>query len=280
MEPNLSFKTLLAIVGENDANADLAKAIDLTIEADAHLSIMVIGTALQPITADYPVATAWIEQRQEEIKALIEVRKHAEELCSKNAISFDVDHFYDDNFILQSNIGMRAMYADIVVLGNSVRSERGLRSAAVSAAAFDARTPILLIPSSGKTTLAPKNVLLAWNSRAEAAQAAKEALDILKGADTVHVVLVDPDSAYFKNGGEPGADIAAYLSRHGIKVVVEQLTSGGRTTEDILAQHASEIGCDMIVMGAYGHSRLRERIFGGVTATVLESSEFPIFMAR
>jgi len=139
---------------------------------------------------------------------------------------------------------------------------------------------MLLIPSSGKATLTPKNVLLAWNSRAEAAQAAKEALDILKGANTVHVVLVDPDSAYFKNGGEPGADIAAHLSRHGVKVVVEQLTSGGRTAQDILTQYALEIGCDMIVMGAYGHSRLRERIFGGVTATVLESSDFPIFMAR
>jgi nucleotide-binding universal stress UspA family protein len=280
MEPIMSFKTLLAVVGENGAKADIAKAIELTIESDAHLSIMVIGTALQPITSDYPVATVWIEQRQEEIKALIDVKKVAEELCRQNAISFEVDHFYDDNFILQSNIGTRAMYADLVIVGNSVRRERGLRSAVVSASAFDARTPILLIPASGKTTFSPKNVLLAWNSKAESAKAAKDALDILKQADAVHVVLVDPDSAFFKNGGEPGTDIAAYLSRHGVKVVVEQLTSGGRATQDILAQHALEIGCDLIVMGAYGHSRLRERIFGGVTATLLESSDFPIFMAR
>jgi len=276
----MSFKTILAVVGEHGANADIAKAIELTIESDAHLSIMVIGTALQPITSDYPVGTAWLEQRQEEIKALVNVKTAAEALCSQSAISFDIDHFYDDNFILQSNIGVRAMYADLVILGNSVRRERGLRRLVVSAAAFDARTPIMLIPSKGNITFPPKNVLLAWNSRAESATAAKDALDILKRADAVHVVLVDPDGAYFKNGGEPGADVAAFLSRHGIKVVVEQLASGGRATEDILTQHALETGCDMIVMGAYGHSRLHERIFGGVTATLLESSDFPIFMAR
>ena len=276
----MSFKTILAVVGEHGANADIAKAIELTIESDAHLSIMVIGTALQPITSDYPVATAWLEQRQEEIKALVNVKTAAKALCSQSAISFDIDHFYDDNFILQSNIGVRAMYADLVILGNSVPRERGLRRLVVSAAAFDARTPILLIPSKGNITFPPKNVLLAWNSRAESATAAKDALDILKRADAVHVVLVDPDGAYFKNGGEPGADVAAFLSRHGIKVVVEQLASGGRATEDILTQHALETGCDMIVMGAYGHSRLHERIFGGVTATLLESSDFPIFMAR
>jgi nucleotide-binding universal stress UspA family protein len=280
MEPTMSFKTILAVVGEHGANADIAKAIELTIESDAHLSIMVIGTALQTITSDYPVGTAWLEQRQEEIKALVNVKTAAEALCSQSAISFDIDHFYDDNFILQSNIGVRAMYADLVILGNSVRRERGLRRLVVSAAAFDARTPILLIPSKGNITFPPKNVLLAWNSRAESATAAKDALDILKRADAVHVVLVDPDGAYFKNGGEPGADVAAFLSRHGIKVVVEQLASGGRATEDILTQHALETGCDMIVMGAYGHSRLHERIFGGVTATLLESSDFPIFMAR
>ncbi|NSZ77091.1 universal stress protein [Agrobacterium tumefaciens] len=276
----MPFKTLLAIIGANDANADIATAVELATQLDAHLSIMVIGVALQPVVADYPVGAAWLEQRQEEIDALIAVRTHAEGFCKKNGITFDLDEIYDDSFILVSNISMRAMYADIVILGKSVRSERGLRSVAVSAATFDTRTPILLVPPLAKTTLHPANVLLAWNSRAEAANAAKGALDLLKGAELVHVVLVDPDSGYFRNGGEPGADVATYLSRHGVKVVVEQLSSNGRTTEDILTQHALEIGCDMIVMGAYGHSRLRERIFGGVTAAMLKASDFPVFMAR
>ena len=103
---------------------------------------------------------------------------------------------------------------------------------------------------------------------------------MLKGADTVRLVVVDPDSSYFENGGEPGADIAAFLSRHGAKVVVEQIASGQRPTEDVIRQHALELGCDMIVMGAYGHSRLRERVFGGVTASILEACDVPVFMVR
>jgi len=99
-------------------------------------------------------------------------------------------------------------------------------------------------------------------------------------AEEVHVVLVDPDSSYWVSGGEPGADVAAYLARHGIKVLVEQLASGGRLVEDVLEKHALEISADLIVMGAYGHSRLRERIFGGVTASVLQDAKFPVLIAR
>lgn len=114
----------------------------------------------------------------------------------------------------------------------------------------------------------------------QAVSAAKAALEMLVVADTVHLVVVDPDSSYFKNGGEPGADMAAYLARHGCKVVIEQLASGGRATGDVIQQHALELGCDMIVMGAYGHSRLRERIFGGVTASILAGWKVPVFMVR
>lgn len=105
-------------------------------------------------------------------------------------------------------------------------------------------------------------------------------MDFLKHADEVHLTLVDPNSAYYGNGGEPGADIAAFLSRHGVDVVIEQVASGGRPTEDLLRQHVTEIGCDMIVMGSYGHSRLRERIFGGVTAAILDDCPVPVLMAR
>lgn len=276
----MTFKTILAVIGAVDAVADLDKAIDLAGEHDAHLSVLVIGAALQPVTADYPVAAAWLEQRQSEIDVLLDIRRDAEERCAKNGLSFDIDSLYDDRFILESNIGLRAMYADLVLLGNGVRDDTGLRKSVISGASFEAGTPLLLMPQAGRASLAPKKVLLAWNSRAEAARAAKAALGMLCAAESVHVVLVDPDASYFRNGGEPGADIAAFLARHGVKVLVEQRASSGRDVEVVLTQHGREIGCDMMVMGAYGHSRLRERIFGGVTASILEECALPVFLAR
>lgn len=276
----MSCKAILSIIGAKEPAQDLSKSIELATEVNAHLSILVVGTSLPPIGADYPLATEWLKERQIEIDALTKIAKEAEETCRKNGVACDVDQLYDDRFILESNIRMRAMYVDLVVVGDGLRSDGELRKAVISSVTFDARTPLLLSPTGAKPSLSPKNILLAWNSRAEAARAAREALPMLITAEAVHVVLVDPDSSFVKSGDEPGADIAAFLARHGVNAIVEQLTSNGRSTEKMLQQHALELGCDMIVMGAYGHSRLRERIFGGVTASILEECPFPVFLAR
>ena len=276
----MSFKTVLAIVGVKDTIPDIDRAIAIAADRNAHLTILVLGVAIPPLPADYPVVTAWIEERQREIDLLAKVRQQVEVRCSRDRLSFEIDHFYDGRFMLESDIGLRAMYADVVMMGSSVRNEPELRKAATAATAFDARCPLLLIPADGVATLRPKNVMIAWNSRPEAASAVKAALGLLRDADTVHITIVDPDTRYLRNGGEPGADMAAFLSRHDVYVVVEQLASGGRRIEEVLRQHAFELGCDLIVMGAYGHSRLRQRIFGGVTASVLEDCKIPVFMSR
>mgnify|MGYP001565385971 CR=1 FL=1 len=276
----MPFKTILSLIGTTNTEADIDKTVTLAAEIDGHLSVMALRTAISPFGADYPAAAAWLNERQKEIDEVVDVRRIADERCRKGGLSFDVDHIYDDRFIIESNIGTRAMYADLVVAGEGIRSDSELRKAAIAATAFNAGTPLLLMPKAGRATLKPKNVLLAWNSRPQAASAAKAALGMLKGADTVRLVIVDPDSSYFENGGEPGADMAAFLSRHGAKVVIEQIASGQRPTEDVIRQHALELGCDMIVMGAYGHSRLRERVFGGVTASIIETCDVPVFMVR
>jgi nucleotide-binding universal stress UspA family protein len=276
----MSFSTILSLIGTKNTETDIDKAVTLTAEIDGHLSIMALRTAISPFGADYPAAAAWLNERQREIDEVLDVLRIADERCRKSGVSFDVNHIYDDRFIIESNIGTRAMYADVVVAGEGVRSDTELRKAAIAATAFNAGTPLLLIPKTGRATLKPKNVLLAWNSRRQAANAAKAAIEMLTSADTVRLVVVDPDSSYFENGGEPGADMAAFLSRHGAKVVVEQLASGQKPTEDVIRQHALELDCDMIVMGAYGHSRLRERVFGGVTASILDKCDVPVFMVR
>lgn len=276
----MSFKTILSLIGTANTEADIDRSVTLAAEIDGHLSVMALRTAISPFGADYPAATAWLNERQKEIEEIVDARRIADERCRTGGLSFDVDHIYDDRFIIESNIGTRAMYADVVVAGEGIRSDTELCKAAIAATAFNSGTPLLVMPKAGRVSLKPKNVLLAWNSRPQAASAAKAAMAMLKGADTVRLVVVDPDSSYFENGGEPGADMAAFLSRHGAKIVVEQIASGQRPTEDVIRQHALELGCDMIVMGAYGHSRLRERVFGGVTASILETCDVPVFMVR
>ena len=96
----------------------------------------------------------------------------------------------------------------------------------------------------------------------------------------MHVVLVDPQATSWSDGPEPGADIAAYLARHGANVTVERLSSEGRDVEEALRRHAVDMSAEMIVMGAYGHSRMRERWFGGVTQAMTENPPMPLFLGR
>lgn len=276
----MSFKTVLAVIGTSDAAADVSKAVELAMELDAHLCAIVAGLALPPSVAEFPTGTVWLDQRYEDMKVLDDVRKQVETACQANGLSYETGQIYAESVFLAGEILQRALYADVILVSDGVRSDLELTRAIIDGGVFDAHKPLLLVPKDGKATLKPKTVLLAWNSRREAARAAREAMDMLVSADTVHVVLVDPDTSYWRNGEEPGADMATYLSRRGVKAVVEQIAGGGRPVEQVLEQHALDINADVIVMGAYGHSRLRERILGGVTASMLKDARFPIFLAR
>jgi nucleotide-binding universal stress UspA family protein len=139
---------------------------------------------------------------------------------------------------------------------------------------------VLLLSNASAPTLRPKTVLIAWNSTLEAGAAIRTALDIIVHADKVHLALVDPDARPYAMGEEPGADIAAYLARHGANVIVERLPSGGIDPAEVLNRHARDIGAELIVMGAYGHSRMRERFFGGTTESMLRGVVTPVLMAR
>ncbi|MEP6195164.1 MAG: universal stress protein, partial [Nitratireductor sp.] len=103
---------------------------------------------------------------------------------------------------------------------------------------------------------------------------------LIVGAKEVSLALVDPVAGNAVYGEEPGADLATYLSRHGAKVTVDRLPSQGRSVADILRRHATDKDAELMVMGAYGHSRLRERLFGGVTKSMLEQPPVPVLMAR
>ncbi|WP_377296565.1 universal stress protein [Rhizobium sp. SGZ-381] len=273
------FKTVLAIIGSHEDAADINRATDLAGQLGAHLSLLVVDIAAPPTVGDYPVGTAWLDQRVEDLKTLHAVADLARTHCETAEIPFDIDRFYTERSFLADTIFQRALYADLVVVGPKLRAQSALINAVVDGAVFDAGRPLLLLPA-GQAPVKVKTVLLAWNSRAEAGRAAREAIEILTQAESVHVTLIDPDASYTVNGGEPGADVAAFLARHGVTVVVDQLPSGGRPVEDVLKSHAGEIGADLIVMGAYGHSRLRERVFGGVTQALLEEAPVPVLLAR
>ncbi|MCZ4093766.1 universal stress protein [Sinorhizobium psoraleae] len=277
----MSFKTILTVIGVDNSDNDLQTAADLCGQQGAHLSVLVVAMAPPPPIGEYVSAsTIWLEQRDRDRETLETAVEHARQIVSRTGNSFEIDGVYAEAGTADRDIGDRALYADLVLIGSSVLQHADLKRQVINGSLFQAMRPVMLIPGDKRPSLRPNTVLLAWDSRAEAARAAREALEIMTTAAAVHVTLVDPEASSAKSGEEPGADVAAYLIRHSINVTVDRLPSAGRPVASVLQQHAVDISADMIVMGAYGHSRVRELIFGGVTKTMLDDAAIPIFMAR
>jgi len=278
----MRFKSLLSPVEVNQSDNDLRIAIDLCSEINAQLSAMVFAVASLPPIGDYPIGTGdvWVKERQRDLAALDARVEDVEMLVRDGDISATVINEYPELARVGHIIGRRARYTDATIIGPDLLTDEAVKAKVIDGALFESGRPILLIPHGSKPTLRPKRVLLAWDSGVECTRAAREALDIMISAEAVHVTIVDPDTSSIANGPEPGADIAAYLAHHGIKVDVDRLPSGGEPIADVLKQHATDISADLVVMGGYGHSRTREWIFGGVTRSMIDDPSLPILMAR
>ena len=277
----MTYKTILLIIGANDQEKDLAAAADLSATAGAHLSVLVVQLAAPPAVGDYTaLSVALLDERAEEMKQLDEAVRRARATLKDLGISFDANGIYCETAWADDDVGSRARYADVTLIGANLQTDPSLRSRAIDGALFYSARPVLLATNRQPVTLRPKKILLAWNSTMESARAAREAMALMESAEEVNVVLVDPSAAPARNGEEPGADIATYLARHIVNVTVDRLPSAGRRVEEVLNQHAIDISADLIVMGAYGHTRLRERIFGGVTKAMIERPIVPVLMVH
>ncbi|MFA6157563.1 universal stress protein [Mesorhizobium sp.] len=278
----MSFKTILTITGPGMSDADLKLAAGLCEETNAHLAVLVVVLAAPPPVGEYAaiVSEDWLKERKAEEQLLKKTTAGVTALLAGRGLSADIDSEYPEAEWADETIGRRARYADITILGPELLAGETLKNKAIEGVLFSSGRPLLLVPQGSRPTLKPKRVLVAWDSRLEASRAVRESIDLLAAAEDVHLALVDPVEGEAQHGAEPGADIAAYLARHGVKVTVDRLPSGNHSVAEVLRQHAVDIAADLMVMGAYGHSRLRERIFGGVTRSMLEKQSLPILMAR
>jgi nucleotide-binding universal stress UspA family protein len=139
---------------------------------------------------------------------------------------------------------------------------------------------VLFHPYAGDFPTVGKRVLIAWDAGREAARAASDALPLLRRADAVEVAVFDPQRARRNHGAQPGADIALFLARHGVKVSVHTQSGAGYDVGAQILSRAADTSADLIVMGAYGHARVRELVLGGVTRTVLEAMTVPVLMSH
>ncbi|WJI67329.1 MULTISPECIES: universal stress protein [unclassified Mesorhizobium] len=192
---------------------------------------------------------------------------------------YDVDTEHCDKAGVGDAVRQRALCTDLTIVGPALLNETSLGPLVINGSLFDTGKPVLVLPEGAEATLSPRRVLVGWDSRVEASRSIREALHLLAGAEEVRVAVVDPEATCTGNGAEPGADIAAYLTRHGARVWIDRLASRGKPVAKVLAQHAIDTSADVIVMGAYGSRRLRERLSGSVIRWIV-GTPLPLFLAR
>lgn len=178
-------------------------------------------------------------------------------------------------------IALHARYADLTIIGqfDPTTAVPGLMPNFVETVVLNSGRPVLVVPYAGQASGNFRRPLVAWDGGIPASRAIAGALPLLCQAGTTDVVIFNPHADADAHGDEPGADLALYLARHGIQVNVTERTVTGATGEALLSI-AADLGSDLIVMGAYGHTRFREVVLGGVTRTVLQSMTVPVLMAH
>ena len=262
----MSGTTLLTILG-TATDKDLGEAIAVARSIDAHLAVVAMAVAPSPpigeIGAAAALSSVWLETR-----------------AAEDAVNGDVSASYVEAGGIADDVGRRGRCADAIFLGPEVRKDSVLGSAAVEAALFETGAPVIVSPAGSPADLSCERIVVAWNSTFESARALHAAIALLPKLRDIRIAMVDPKASETDAGEEPGADVAAYLARKGYSVSVDRLAGMGQAPESVLTRHASDVSAGMLVMGAYSHSRLRQRIFGGVTRSMLESPPLALLLAH
>jgi len=264
------------------AGHTLEHAVAMAKAHDAHLDVLCLGVDRSQAGYYYTGASAIV--LQETI-----TRAHSEaqaiETIVKNTLEGSDIRWSSDSGVAQladlgRHVAARARFSDLVIVPQPYGEGRGAElEPAAEAAMFEGHTPTLIVPENAAPCPAPKCVLIGWNESIEALSAVRAAMPMLRAADVVHVVVVDPPS-HGPHRSDPGGRLSQYLARHGVTAEIDVLSKTLPRVADVLLRQARDIDADMIVMGAYGHSRFREAIFGGATRYMLEKATIPILMAH
>lgn len=179
-------------------------------------------------------------------------------------------------------LAFHARHADATFIGQPDPDEEdaGFHEEILDGVMFGSGRPVYAVPYIGKPDMQVRKAVVAWDGGKKAARALNDAMPLLKDREEVIVLVVNPDKRAHAHGDHPGEDIVAHLKRHSINATLDCQVSPDLRPATTILNYLTESGADLLVMGAYGHSRLREKAFGGVTNTILHQMTVPVFMSE
>ena len=274
---------LLPITGSRGDAAALEVAVAMAESTGAHLAVLIVVPIVIPVAFEWGAIPGDLYTRLHD-----ESRAHARTVAEGIRKRLQASSAPSEVRVEESQVlgvarmaALHARHADLAI----VPSAAGDETAGAAEAIFldlltDSGRPVLAVPPQYKARSTPQHAVVAWQPTRESSRAVHDALPLLKSAQTVDVLMIDPVAAENRHGEQPGADIAAHLARHGLKVQVVAAPSMGEPVEIALLRHAVESGADLVVAGGYSHPRWREALLGGATRTLLESAPMPVLFSH
>lgn len=277
----MSYKTLLVhIDNAQRCAARLRIATELAQRFDAHLiGLHALASARLPIyaVAELPKVDAETQQRLENAEGELAHQLFRDVVDKAGIAGAEWRSSLEDAADMMIS---QARYADLVVIGQpGIGDELCMPVDFAHRVVLEAGRPVLFVPCAGEPAATiGKRILVGWNGGREATRALTDAIPMLREADEVTVLSIDPELR--EHGDDPGADIALYLARHGVDVTATAQTGPEAQAAEQLLSFASGWSADLLVMGAYGHSRLKEWVLGGTTREILSSMTVPVLMSH
>ena len=174
--------------------------------------------------------------------------------------------------------GRIARRFDLSMVGQAEPETSVVEEMIAEAALFESGRPVIVVPYIQNAPIKLDRVMVCWDGSRAAARAIADAIPLLERAGRVETVIVANERG--KHDQMEGADMGRHLTRHGLNVEVKRIVTGDIDVADMLLSHAADAGVDFIVMGGYGHSRLREFVLGGVTRSILRTMTVPVLMSH
>ena len=280
----MAYKDILVVL---DDTAECEERVDVALQLarrhETHLiGLMVIEGFSLPAYAIASLPSSVMEQRRQmEDEARARVRRKFERQANVAGVP---NEWYTTEGDVVKAVVLFSRYADLVVIGqeNLEGSGFGTSPDLAENVVLASGRPILVVPYVGKYPHVGERVMVAWDASREAARAVADALPMLQAAECVLVLSANPESGPEpdQHGEVPGADIARHLARHDVRVETHRIETKEISVADMLLNRITDESIDLLVMGAYGHARVREIWLGGVTRDVLRHMTAPVLISH
>ncbi|MGC1776462.1 MAG: universal stress protein [Xanthobacteraceae bacterium] len=255
-------------------------AISVALACDAHLTgVAFVYDPIVPISGTGYIPAEVIESQQSDNEAAVKaaVDRFAES-TRRAGLSAEPLSLTASLAGAGDQFGRIARRFDLAVVGQAEPGASSVEEIVAETTLFESGRPVIIVPYIQKAPLKLDNVMVCWDGSRQSARAIADAMPLLVKAGRVEIVIITNERG--KQDKIEGVDMGQHLARHGLKVDVHRITGGNIDVADALLSHAADSGADFMVMGGYGHSRLREFVLGGVTHSIFKSMTVPVLMSH